>query len=541
MTVQRAAGRRRGWWRWIADRRIRTKILAAVAIVAGLSAVDGMFAMAELAATNDRVGVVAGHTRQVEAASELRDAVYRARINSLDLFLSQNQTTIAAKTQAITTTAQAVTDAGTALRGHALTTQAQQALAAFGTAWASYLTILRDELVPLAVRGDLAGIETVRTSKIAPLTKEFSAALDTLTAEAVTGAQAQQDRADAAYRATLWVVVAVLVATLLFGVLLAVGLARLISTALNRCMAALRRIGAGDLTARADVDTRDDLGELADTLNATAAAVGETVRRVSDSAHLLADTSTQMSTVAADLSGSAQTSSRQAVAVSGEAQHVSGNVATVATGAEQMGAAIREITSNATEASRVAADAADITGRAQQSVQNLGASSAQIGSVVKLITSIAEQTNLLALNATIEAARAGDAGKGFAVVAGEVKDLAQETARATEQITVQVTAIQHETDGTIAAIGQIAEVIGRVNDYTATIASAVEQQTAVTAEISRSVAETAASATSIAVSIAGVADTAEAVTSGAAETQRTATELATMSTDLRTAIAIYTI
>ncbi|GAA3453805.1 methyl-accepting chemotaxis protein [Dactylosporangium matsuzakiense] len=526
---------------WIADRRIRTKILAAVAVVAALSTLDSVFAMDELATTNARVDTVAAHTRTVEAAGGLRDAVYRAQINSLDLFLAQDPATVTAKTAAIDTTDRAVTDDAATLRGRALSTAGQQALGTFTSTWTAYMAVLRDKLEPLAARGDLAGIQSVRAAKIAPLTATITASLDTVVTEAVQGAQAEQDGADAGYRRTMRIVVMALVATLAFGLLLAFGLARLISSALDACMAALRRIGAGDLTARAHVRSRDDLGELADTLNSTAAAVGATVRKVTDSAQRLTETSARMSAVATDLSGSAQTSSRQAGTVADEARLVSGNVATVATGAEEMGSAIREITRNATEASQVAADAARITDQAQLSVQHLGSSSARIGSVVKLITSIAEQTNLLALNATIEAARAGDAGKGFAVVAGEVKDLAQETARATEEIGAQVAAIQQETDGTIAAIGQIAEVIGRVNDYTTTIASAVEQQTAVTAEISRSVAETATSATSIAASIAGVAGTADAVTSGATDTQHTASTLAAMSGELRDAIAAYRI
>ena len=154
---------------------------------------------------------------------------------------------------------------------------------------------------------------------------------------------------------------------------------------LRRVQAVLDGLAEGDLTGHADVDSRDEVGQMAAALERATARLRTTVRDIDQAAHELADSSADLSRVSARMSDSAAGSAANALQVSATAGEVSEHVQAVAAGTEQMSASIREIAKSTASASSVATDAVEIAQSTTALVTQLGDSSTEIGNVVKLL------------------------------------------------------------------------------------------------------------------------------------------------------------
>lgn len=312
-----------------------------------------------------------------------------------------------------------------------------------------------------------------------------------------------------------------------------------------------RPLQDGHLELQIDYHAKDELGELAETLELSMERIGSYVNDINRmmgqlsagnfDVHVsepyigdfrsieesLTSFTRTMSSALANINGAQQKVSGGAAQLSSGAQALAQGATEQASAVEELYATLDELSKsaaqnvkaalNAQEDARLTGEQVTLSSRQMEemvaAMQDISVSSQEIGKIIATIENIAFQTNILALNAAVEAARAGAAGKGFAVVSSEVRSLATQSdqaAKATKElIENSVQAVERgsrivgEVSQTLnktlelviqssGAIGDIAQAVEREADSISQVTDGISQISSVVQTNSASSEESAA-------------------------------------------------
>lgn len=297
--------------------------------------------------------------------------------------------------------------------------------------------------------------------------------------------------------------------------------------------------GEGDLRQRLEINSRDELGELAAELNHFIAGLQRIVSQVKENTQTVSSSSHQFSATTEELAATAEQHNLQSQAVSTSIRHLSEASDSIAQSVEATETMIELSSKLTAQGNQVVRSNIEVLQKIGVNAHNLGAtltelnrSAEEISKITEVINEVADQTNLLALNAAIESARAGEAGRGFAVVAAEVRKLAERTARSTREIAAIVTGLQEGAGNANQAMLTVRSEIERGNQLSQDSLQILDQIVQLSTEVMDSSHQIVSAVMQENNSITEINDSLNAMAEGSSEAAKAVRNLAVTAEDL---------
>ncbi|MFZ5944952.1 MAG: methyl-accepting chemotaxis protein [Bacillota bacterium] len=461
---------------WFYNMKLATKLVSSFILVAIIAGMVGAVGMINIRSVDDNGTLMyTNMTVPLSYSAEMAKLFQRIRVNTRDMILEDSEEGIQARYDTILLITEEINKLSNDFEKLILSDRMREAFDDFLATRQEFRSYL-DELLKLSLANEDEKAFALIKGDMRKAADAQRDAIDNLVAIKVSDAKATAEKNDRIANQAMMIMGIFVGIGMAVAIGLGIFLSRIISKPIKQVVEASEKIASGDLNVELKINTKDEVGMLAQAFRQMAENTNEVLTNINSAAEQVA-------------SGFKQVSDSSIALSQGAAEQAS-SIEELTASIEEISAQTKKNAENANQANNLSEKAKDNAAQGNErmkemlkAMDEINVSSSNISKIIKVIDEIAFQTNILALNAAVEAARAGQHGKGFAVVAEEVRNLAARSAKAASETTDMIEGSIKKVEGgtkianeTAVALNQIVEDVARAASLVNDIAMASNEQ-----------------------------------------------------------------
>ena len=459
--------------KWFKNLKTSVKLISSFIVLAILLGIVGIYGLDNLEKSDKEIDFMYNERLiPISTLGKMETNYQRIRVNIRDLVFVAKTPEAKDEFQTTIRDIQKEIESDIALYSSGiLKEEEKKILKELDSAFTDYYALL-DERIKLGYANDVNGYLASATKFKASGDKAQDLINELSTFNIKAAEQANLDSTET-YNSTRTTTSIILIISFLFSISFGYLISQLIVRPLREVVDLVGKVAEGDFTVTTTIDSKDEVGTLAKSIQAMTASLRKTISSILQSAESVAASAQQISATTEEVASSASTQANDAQIITQSFKKITNSADVQANDAQTMFILFKELNTVIDTVARTAQETAGIgqslsiesqngNNIVKQSIDGMNSirehmsileqDTSKIGEIIKVIEDISNQTNLLALNAAIEAARAGEQGKGFAVVANEVKNLAEKSRESTKEIYDIIQGIQASTKSSVSAV-----------------------------------------------------------------------------------------
>lgn len=452
--------------KWFYNFNVGKKLIVAfvlIAIISGVVGVVGIINIKNIA--NEDAILYKDMTVPISQIQNVATAFQRIRVNTRDIILANTPEAISEQENNINQRRAEINQNIAEFEKTVITQDDIKLFDEVQNARALYIPLL-EQLVQLAKENRDEEAQALLGGEMVKAAQDEQASIDKMVKMKIDDAKIKSDdNTKTANTATITMLV-IICGGMALAIALGLFIAKLISRPVRKLVAVAEKIADGDLDVEIEVNSKDEVGVLAEAFKKMVDNLNEVMTNINTASEQVASGSKQISDSSMALSQGATEQASSVEELTASLEEISVQTKHNAENANQANTFAENAKTNATQGNNQMKDML-------KAMDEINDSSSNISKIIKVIDEIAFQTNILALNAAVEAARAGQHGKGFAVVAEEVRNLAARSASAAKETTAMIEGSIKKVEGGTKIANQTADALNKIVEEVTKVASLV--------------------------------------------------------------------